>query len=102
MRGHRSLAQEAVFDRAAILVLDLAKADGGIPIKELLIPPENMQVFGTASTCSTVTTTSGNRPTGAPSGSTAPIAGSSKNVSPMFDGAAPHVGVAHIAERLRF
>jgi len=48
LRGHRSLTQEAVFDRATGLVLDLAQVDGGVPIKELLIPPENMQVFASA------------------------------------------------------
>jgi len=48
MRGHRSITQDAVFDRAATLVLALAQANGGVPIKELIIPPENMLVFGSA------------------------------------------------------
>ena len=48
LRGRRTLGQQAVFDRATVLVLELAKVDGGVPIKELLNPPEDMQVFGSA------------------------------------------------------
>lgn len=48
LRGLRSPTQEAVFDRAAVLVIALSQASGGVPIKELMIPPENMLVFGSA------------------------------------------------------
>jgi hypothetical protein len=48
LRGQLTLTQQAVLDRATVLVLDLARADGGIPIKELMKPPENMHIFGTA------------------------------------------------------
>src|SRR6185437_11239174 len=35
MRGRRKLAQIAVFDRAATLVVDLAKVQGGVDLKKL-------------------------------------------------------------------
>jgi hypothetical protein len=48
LRGQRSPLQEAAFDRAAVIVLDLTKVDGGVEIKELLNPPEDMPIFGSA------------------------------------------------------
>lgn len=48
LRGLRNPTQEAVFDRATVLVLSLAQASGGVAIKDLIIPPENMLVFGSA------------------------------------------------------
>ena len=48
LRGQRSRLQDAAFDRAAVLVLDLTKVDGGIEIRELLKPPEDMNIFGSA------------------------------------------------------
>lgn len=44
----RTPLQNAAFDRAAILVLDLYRADGGVEIRDLLHAPEDMQVFGLA------------------------------------------------------
>lgn len=46
MRGLRTWQQHAVFDRAAILVLDLRKSQSGIEIKHLVHPPEDMKIFG--------------------------------------------------------
>jgi len=48
MRGRWVPHQQAIFDRAAILVLDLAMTDGGVPVKEVLHPPEDMVTFGLA------------------------------------------------------
>jgi hypothetical protein len=48
MRGHWTSQQHAAFDRAAVLVFDLAKVDGGMPVKDVLHPPEDMQTFGLA------------------------------------------------------
>jgi hypothetical protein len=48
MRGRRTLLQEKLFDRAVILVFDLARHDGGVEIKHLLHPPEDMKAFGDA------------------------------------------------------
>jgi hypothetical protein len=48
MRGRWTVTQLAVFDRAAVLVVDLAKFQGGVAIKELLHAPEDMQTFGSA------------------------------------------------------
>jgi MFS family permease len=47
-RGLRTPRQHAAFDRASLLVVDLAKSEGGIEIKRLLHPPEDMQIFGMA------------------------------------------------------
>ena len=48
MRGRWMPQQNAVFDRAAILVLELALTDGGLPVKEVVHPPEDMVTFGQA------------------------------------------------------
>jgi len=48
MRGQWTPQQHAAFDRAAVLVFDLAKVDGGVPVKDVLHPPEDMQAFGSA------------------------------------------------------
>jgi hypothetical protein len=48
LRGVHSTMTSATFDRAALLTLDLSKAAGGIPIKRLIHPPENMRIFSAA------------------------------------------------------
>lgn len=48
VRGRRNPREIKAFERASVLVLDLAKVDGGVPLKELLHPPEDMQAFGHA------------------------------------------------------
>lgn len=48
LRGKRTRHQEAVLDRAAVLVLDLAREPGSVPAKDVLHPPEDMNVFGAA------------------------------------------------------
>jgi hypothetical protein len=45
LRGKWTPRQNHMFRRAARLVLDLAKYDGGIEIRALLHPPEDMQSF---------------------------------------------------------
>jgi hypothetical protein len=48
VRGRRTRAQEKLFDRAAILVFDLARRDGSVDLKYLIHPPEDMKTFGEA------------------------------------------------------
>lgn len=48
IRGRHSMARQAVFERASLLVADLALSPGGVGIKQLLHPPEDMRAFGTA------------------------------------------------------
>jgi hypothetical protein len=48
LRGKWTYEQEEAFDRAATLVLDLAQVDGGVEIREVIHPPEDMKVFGSA------------------------------------------------------
>ena len=48
MRGGHTIARQAVFERASILAADLAAAPGGVPIKQLIHPPEDMRTFGSA------------------------------------------------------
>lgn len=48
VRGRRNVVQRALFQRAAVLVLDLSQYDGGIEVKHLIYPPEDMKVFGAA------------------------------------------------------
>lgn len=48
LRGKRTRRQEAVLDRAALLVLDLAREPGSVPVMDVLHPPEDMNVFGAA------------------------------------------------------
>jgi hypothetical protein len=48
LRGKRTRHQEAVLDRAAVLVLDLNHEPGSVPAKAVLHPPEDMNVFGAA------------------------------------------------------
>ncbi|HET6251928.1 MAG TPA: hypothetical protein VFE47_29855 [Tepidisphaeraceae bacterium] len=44
-RGLRTMEQHASFSRAAILVVDLSKNEGGVEVKRLVRPPEDMKVF---------------------------------------------------------
>jgi hypothetical protein len=48
LRGLRTAKQHAAFQRASLLALDLGKAHGGVEIKRLVHPPEEMEVFGLA------------------------------------------------------
>lgn len=48
VRGKRTRRQEAIFDRAVVLVFDLARQPGSIGVKALMHPPEDMGVFGAA------------------------------------------------------
>ena len=48
VRGKRTRRQEAVFDRAVVLVFDLARQPGSIGVKALMRPPEDMTIFGAA------------------------------------------------------
>jgi len=45
LRGRAGAAQNARFKRAAQAVLELAKHSGGVEIKGIMHPPENMPVF---------------------------------------------------------
>jgi hypothetical protein len=45
MRGNRSPTKKALFKRASQMVVTLAKEPGGIGIKLLMRPPENMAIF---------------------------------------------------------
>ncbi|HEX4125215.1 MAG TPA: hypothetical protein VHY37_10855 [Tepidisphaeraceae bacterium] len=46
MIGRRTVLQSAVLDRAVLLVLDLNCAPGGVDVKKLIHPPEDMHIFG--------------------------------------------------------
>jgi hypothetical protein len=46
--GARTRKEEAVFDRAVVLVFDLAREPGSIAVKGVLHPPEDLTVFGAA------------------------------------------------------
>lgn len=48
VRGKRTRRQEAIFDRAVVLVFDLAREPGSIGVKALMHPPEDMTIFGAA------------------------------------------------------
>lgn len=48
VRGKRTRRQEAVFDRAVVLVFDLARQPGSIGVKALMHPPEDLTLFGAA------------------------------------------------------
>lgn len=48
VRGKRTRRQEAIFDRAVVLVFDLARQPGSVGIKALVHAPEDMTVFGAA------------------------------------------------------
>jgi hypothetical protein len=45
MRGMRTRAQHAVLDRAGLLIVDLSQSMQGIEIRDLMHPPEDMDVF---------------------------------------------------------
>jgi hypothetical protein len=46
--GMRTRSEEAVFDRAAVLVFDLAKEPGSVGVKAVVHSPEDMSIFGAA------------------------------------------------------
>jgi hypothetical protein len=46
--GMRTRREEAVFDRAVVLVFDLAKEPGSIGVKAVVHSPEDMNIFGAA------------------------------------------------------
>lgn len=48
LRGKRTRRQEAAFDRAVVLLFDLAQEPGRIEIKRLMHPPEDLATFATA------------------------------------------------------
>jgi hypothetical protein len=46
--GRRTVFQNAVLDRAVLLVLDLNVSSNRVEIKKLIIPPEDMKIFAQA------------------------------------------------------
>jgi hypothetical protein len=48
LRGSQTTAEKIIFNRAALLIADLAVIPGGVPIADLIHPPEDMRVFGSA------------------------------------------------------
>jgi hypothetical protein len=48
LRGRWTVKQNHMFNRAAAIVLDLAKFDGGIEFRDVMHPPENMALFTAA------------------------------------------------------
>ena len=46
--GARTRREEAVFDRAVVLVFDLAKEPGSVRVKAVVHSPEDMSIFGAA------------------------------------------------------
>jgi hypothetical protein len=48
MFGRRTVFQNAVLDRAVLLVLDLNVSSNRVEIKKLIIPPEDMKIFAQA------------------------------------------------------
>lgn len=48
VRARRTRRQEAIFDRAVVLVFELARQLGSIGVKALMHPPEDMTIFGAA------------------------------------------------------
>lgn len=48
IRGKRTRRQEAVFDRAVILVFDLAREPGRVEVKQVMRPPEDMMALAAA------------------------------------------------------
>lgn len=46
--GDRTRREEAVFDRAVVLVFDLAKEPGSVGVKAVVHFPEDMSIFGAA------------------------------------------------------
>lgn len=46
--GKRTRRQEAIFDRAVVLLFDLAKHQGSNPIQAVVHPPEDLTIFAAA------------------------------------------------------
>jgi hypothetical protein len=46
--GKRTRPEQAVFDRAVVLVFDLAKEPGSVGVKAVVHSPEDMSIFGAA------------------------------------------------------